>query len=218
MVLATIAAAYQYALAPVAPFTWLGLKTSTVDLVAIVRLCVALRQMREGLRREYDVRARCSVSTVDGEKDGVVTLVEGPAPVEERSFVRDALATLLVVYGGEAMICSSFSCSLNVLLRFRRSLHLCSSLVHVLRSDTPPLRPYPGRRRSSPHLVHSNTHIYLRAPASLPGRIHTCDLALHPYPARRPEQPRSRARRIPLGAPLRLICKSPYTFASQPRL
>ena len=216
-VLATIVAAYQYALAPVAPFTWLGLKTSTVDLVAIVRLCVALRQMREGLRREYDVRARCSVSTVDGEKDGVVTLVEGPAPIEERSFVRDALATLLVVYGGEAMI-SSFSYSLNFLLRFRRSLHLCSSLVRVLRSDTPPLRPCPGRRRSSPHLVHSNTHIYHRAPAGPPGRIHTCDLALHPYPARRPEQPRSRACRIPLGAPPRLIRKSPSTFASQPRL
>lgn len=116
MVVAAIVTAYQYALAPVAPFTWLGLNTSTIDLVAILRLCFALRQMRESLRREYDVRARRSPSvstTANEEKDAVVTLVERPniPPAEQRSFVRDAFATLLVVYGGEAMICTSFSWS-----------------------------------------------------------------------------------------------------------
>ncbi|KIM57262.1 hypothetical protein SCLCIDRAFT_1219594 [Scleroderma citrinum Foug A] len=70
--------------------------------------------MRESLRREYDVRARRSLSvstTANEEKDAVVTLVERPniPPAEQRSFVRDAFATLLVVYGGEAMICPYIS-------------------------------------------------------------------------------------------------------------
>ncbi|KIM57241.1 hypothetical protein SCLCIDRAFT_10511 [Scleroderma citrinum Foug A] len=42
------------------------------------------------------------------EKDAVVTLVERPniPPVEERSFVCNVIAMLLVVYDGEAMICT----------------------------------------------------------------------------------------------------------------
>ncbi|KAI6138888.1 hypothetical protein BKA82DRAFT_4229825 [Pisolithus tinctorius] len=75
MVLQPIAAVYQYILAP----------TSTLDLLATVRLCLALRQIRE--RR------------ASGKK-----LEDTIAAVENRSFVRDALTTLVVVYGGEAMI------------------------------------------------------------------------------------------------------------------
>jgi len=73
--------------------------------------------MRGSLRREYDVRAQRSLSvstTANGEKNGVVTLVERlniPA-VKERSFVRDALAMLVVVHGEEAMICTHVRVSL----------------------------------------------------------------------------------------------------------
>ncbi|KIN93020.1 hypothetical protein M404DRAFT_605526 [Pisolithus tinctorius Marx 270] len=104
MVLQPIAAVYQYILAPVAPFAWFGLKTSTLDLLATVRLCLALRQIREGLRREYLKRA-------SGKK-----LEDTIAAVENRSFVRDALTTLVVVYGGEAMICPYISVPASFML------------------------------------------------------------------------------------------------------
>ena len=197
MVVAAIVAAYQYVLAPVAPFTWFGLNTSTIDLVAIIRLCFALRQMRESLRREYDVRARRSLSvstTANGDKDGVVTLVERPniPPVEGRSFVRDALATLLVVYGGEAMICTFFllvnRVSLTLLyhpLYEPRSVYLRSAFVRFLRSDSSPLRPRPDTRRGTPGVSHSDAHIHHRASAVPPGRVYPCDPAMHPHPADR---------------------------------
>ncbi|KZT24073.1 hypothetical protein NEOLEDRAFT_1163444 [Neolentinus lepideus HHB14362 ss-1] len=72
---------YRWALQPVAPFTWFGLPISTLDLAATFRLCIALRQIREGLRAKH------------------------AGKVEERSFVRDAATTLLVVYGGEMIMC-----------------------------------------------------------------------------------------------------------------
>ncbi|KAF9234487.1 hypothetical protein BU15DRAFT_78972 [Melanogaster broomeanus] len=79
---------YQYALEPVAPFSWFGLGISSLDLAAAFRLCYVLRQMRQNLRNEH-VKLRATDSKL-------------PA-LEERSFVRDALATLTVVYGGEAI-------------------------------------------------------------------------------------------------------------------
>ncbi|KAL4065214.1 hypothetical protein V8B97DRAFT_1946104 [Scleroderma yunnanense] len=124
MVLASIAAAYQYGLAPVAPFTWLGLATSTLDIVATIRLCMALRQMRENLRRQHDVRARPK-----------------SAEVEERSFVRDALATLLVVYGGEALICPYISVTPSFVLSGATPL-LCvliQALVEALPTSAVPI-------------------------------------------------------------------------------
>ncbi|KAG6336416.1 hypothetical protein ID866_2659 [Astraeus odoratus] len=96
MILQPIAAIYQYALTPIAPFTWFGLSTNTLDLLATIRLCLALRQIRESLKREYYFRR---TSNVDEKKDAAI------AAIEERSFVRNALTTLVVVYGGEAMIC-----------------------------------------------------------------------------------------------------------------
>ena len=75
-----------------------------------------------------------------------------------------------------------FSCYFDFRLRFHRSLHLCSALVHAFQSDAPPLRPCSGRRRGSPRLVHSDAHIYHRSPAGPPRWIHTCDLAQHLIP------------------------------------
>ncbi|KAI0781431.1 hypothetical protein BD413DRAFT_505249 [Trametes elegans] len=91
---------YRYALQPVAPFTWLGLPLSTLDVVATIRLCVALRQIREKLWRDHVQKTK----TVNAEK-GTVALPE----VEQRSFVRDAAAVLLVVYGGEAVTCPALA-------------------------------------------------------------------------------------------------------------
>ncbi|KAI0668433.1 hypothetical protein C8Q78DRAFT_993453 [Trametes maxima] len=94
LLLYPVVEAYRYALQPVAPFTWFGLSLSTLDVVATVRLCVALRQIREKLWRDHVLKTK----TVQSEK-GVVALPE----VEQRSFVRDAASVLLVVYGGEAV-------------------------------------------------------------------------------------------------------------------
>lgn len=80
---------YQYALTPLAPFSWFGLQISSLDLFAAFRLCYVLRHHRERLRDEH-VKQRSL-----------------PAP-EDRSFTRDALTVLTVVYGGEAIAGTSF--------------------------------------------------------------------------------------------------------------
>ncbi|CAA7265301.1 unnamed protein product [Cyclocybe aegerita] len=75
---------FRYTLQPVAPFTWFGLPVSALDVVATVRLCIVLRQIREIMLKQH-------VST------------KGAGPVEEKSFVKSVSTTWLVVYGGEAI-------------------------------------------------------------------------------------------------------------------
>ncbi|KAI0792553.1 hypothetical protein C8Q75DRAFT_792143 [Abortiporus biennis] len=88
LVLGPIVELYRYVLAPVSPFTWFGLEVSTLDVAATIRLCFVLRQLREQFYRQH-----LQESKAKGVK---------PTP-EPRSFVRDAAATLLVVYGGETI-------------------------------------------------------------------------------------------------------------------
>ncbi|KAI0831658.1 hypothetical protein BC628DRAFT_1415182 [Trametes gibbosa] len=90
LLLAPIVELYRYSLQPVAPFTWFGLSLSTLDVVAAVRLCVVLRQVREKLWRDHVQKTK----TVNAEK-GIVALPE----IEQRSFVRDAVSVLLVANG-----------------------------------------------------------------------------------------------------------------------
>lgn len=97
MVLAPVVALYRYSLIPVAPFSWFGVGTCTLDLVAMVRLCIALKQMRVYLHERY-VRHKAGAAAVSGDK---------AMGIEDRSFVREAFAVLLTVYGGEAIICES---------------------------------------------------------------------------------------------------------------
>ena len=78
--------AFRLLLQPIAPFTWFGLPTSTLDIVAAFRLCLALRQIREDLHRKH-------------------VTVHGHTAVESRSFTRSALTALTVVYGGEVVTC-----------------------------------------------------------------------------------------------------------------
>ena len=80
---------YQYALQPVAPFSWFGLEIGSLDLLGAFRLCYVLRQIRENLRNEH-IQRRATNSNL-------------PA-LEDRSFARDAFTTLAVVFGGEAII------------------------------------------------------------------------------------------------------------------
>ena len=76
---------YRYILQPIAPFTWFGLTINTLDVVAALRLCFALRQLRDGTYLKH-------LSSKSG-------------PVEGKSFIKNLSTTLLVVYGGEAAAC-----------------------------------------------------------------------------------------------------------------
>ena len=84
LLLSLIIDIFQYSLQPVAPFIWFGLGITTLDVVATIRLCLALRQIREQLRLEH-------VST-NGAKD-----------IEKTSFMKNLTATVTVVHGGEAV-------------------------------------------------------------------------------------------------------------------
>ncbi|KAF8528190.1 hypothetical protein BU17DRAFT_81436 [Hysterangium stoloniferum] len=82
MSLAHISAVYSTLLAPIPPFTWFGATVSTLDALAVLRLCLVMRQIREEVRRKHHT---------------------GKAEVEADSFPKHAFVTLVVVYGGEAL-------------------------------------------------------------------------------------------------------------------
>ena len=84
---------FRRSLQPIAPFTWFGLGVSSLDVIAAFRLCLALRQLREGLYAEY---------LANNPKAATKT-----HEFEEKSFTKDLSTTLTVVYGGEAMTCRS---------------------------------------------------------------------------------------------------------------
>ncbi|KAG9318115.1 hypothetical protein JVU11DRAFT_182 [Chiua virens] len=79
---------WNYALAPLAPFSWFGLNISSLELAGAFRLCYVLRYLREHFRDEH-VKQRAKDTKLP--------------PSEDRSFVRNALTVLTVVYGGEAI-------------------------------------------------------------------------------------------------------------------
>ncbi|KAG6831221.1 hypothetical protein H0H92_012018 [Tricholoma furcatifolium] len=76
---------FRWSLQPIAPFTWFGIGLSTLDVVAAVRLCLILRQLREQFYLNH-----VSKKGVDG--------------VEKPSFVKSLATTLTVVFGGEAVV------------------------------------------------------------------------------------------------------------------
>ena len=93
VLLQSLAFLFQWSLQPIAPFTWFGFSVSSLDVIAAFRLCLALRQLREGLYAEY--LAKNTKAT------------ENTLKFEEKSFGKDLSTTLTVVYGGETMTCRS---------------------------------------------------------------------------------------------------------------
>ena len=94
--LAPIFAVYKYALAPVGPLAWLGAPISALDLAAAFRLAVVLRQLREAFHREY-------ASSTSATENGDHAQRARPA-IESRARTRDFATTLVMVYGGEAVV------------------------------------------------------------------------------------------------------------------
>jgi hypothetical protein len=82
--LSWLAGVYPHILRPIPLFDWFGLKINTLDLIAALRLCIALRQIRELALKNY-------------------TKENGKKIIEEPSFMKKSATTLLVVYGGEMM-------------------------------------------------------------------------------------------------------------------
>lgn len=66
-------------LAPFPILAWFGIEVTTLDTLAVIRLCLILRQIRQAVRTSYTGK------------------------IQPSSFTKDALTTLVVVYGGEAV-------------------------------------------------------------------------------------------------------------------
>lgn len=88
--LTPVIALYDYTLQPLPAFAWLGAPVSTLDVVGALRLAISLRQVRE-LYHDRHVSRISSGKLEDREKP------------EQRSRVRDMVATLVMVHGGEAI-------------------------------------------------------------------------------------------------------------------
>lgn len=93
IVLLPVIEAYRTLLTPIAPFTWFGLPFTSLDIIGATRLCILLRQFKEKLH--YDHVQKLQALRAQG------VAVNAQDEIEERSFVRDAMATLTVVFGGE---------------------------------------------------------------------------------------------------------------------
>ena len=101
LALATIVELYRWGLQPIAPFSWFGIQISTIEVAAAVRLCLVLRQVREFIAKTYKTpAAEATAGLSEKEKTAVAAL--GPK-FEEKSLVRDLIATLIVVHGGDAI-------------------------------------------------------------------------------------------------------------------
>ena len=87
--LTPVIAFYDYALQPLPAFARLGVPVSTLDIAAALRLAVSLRQVRQLFHDRHVSR----ISATNGR----------PEDVEPRSLVRDFIATLVIVHGGEAI-------------------------------------------------------------------------------------------------------------------
>jgi hypothetical protein len=127
---------YRILLRPIPPFTWFGVPLSTLDLGATVRLCLVMRQIRE-----------LNLSTHIKQQQVTSSAGSGAGPdkkngIEERSMVRDLAATLVVVYGGEAVIGAfdyflCYTAHPNGLLNLRvyySSITKSNTLIHAFRS------------------------------------------------------------------------------------
>ena len=97
MLLSTIVHSYRWLLQPIPPFTWIGSPVSLFDVGAALRLCVVLRQLREMGIQHYQKSERARKADAYG----------AGKEVENASLVKSIAITLVVVYGGEAIMSTS---------------------------------------------------------------------------------------------------------------
>jgi hypothetical protein len=101
-VTAPIVAFYDHALQPITALAWVGAPISALDIAGALRLALILRQMRELFHKEHLAKTSLATSRVkDGQSEKVSVQV---VPSEQRSCVRNFAASLLMVFGGEAVV------------------------------------------------------------------------------------------------------------------
>lgn len=199
MILQSSVLLFQYLLAPVAPFSWFDIPISSLDLIAAVRLCYVLRHFRENLRDEHAKRRATDIKHT---------------PAEDRSCIRDLLAVLTVVYGGEAIAGTSPCNRVPIATPYIIDELTLSRLFTRMKSLSPPPR--------RPDLVHdlgrrpAHVHPRVRArrcatlsPADdgahgattvILGRSFACNARMHTRPTRRARQLVERGVQLALGA------------------
>ena len=99
MLLSVIVHSYRWLLQPIPPFTWIGSPVSLFDVGAALRLCIVLRQLREMGIRHYQKSERARKADAYG----------SGKEVENASLVKSIAVTLVVVYGGEAIMSMSLN-------------------------------------------------------------------------------------------------------------
>lgn len=104
LVLAPVIALYSYGLKPLPVFTWLGLPVSALDVAGALRLAVASRQHRELYHEQHITKVANHKGKSGGKASGKAQRGAADETVEPRSRVRDFLATLVTVHGGEAIV------------------------------------------------------------------------------------------------------------------
>jgi hypothetical protein len=107
LVLAPVIALYHYGLKPLPVFTWLGLPVSALDVAGALRLALASRQHRESYYEQHVAKVTNHKGRSGGKSSGKAQRGAADETVEPRSRVRDFVATLVTVHGGEAIVGAS---------------------------------------------------------------------------------------------------------------
>ena len=102
LVIAPIVAFYDHTLQPIPALSWAGAPISVLDIAGALRLALILRQQREIFYKEHLTKVSSSsfALVVNGRSE------RGSFPVvavERRSRIRDFAASLVMVFGGEAI-------------------------------------------------------------------------------------------------------------------
>lgn len=107
LVLTPVIALYNYGLKPLPVFTWLGLPVSALDVAGALRLAVATRQHRELYYEQHVAKVTSHKGRSGGKASGKAQRGAADDTVEPRGRVRDFIATLVTVHGGEAIVGAS---------------------------------------------------------------------------------------------------------------
>jgi hypothetical protein len=107
---APIIALYDYALQPIPALAWVGAPISALDIAGGLRLALILRQVREQFHKEHMAKISLSNTNVrvkNGQLEKVSNPVVPAERAERRSSVRNFAASLIMVFGGEAIVGAS---------------------------------------------------------------------------------------------------------------
>ncbi|KAI0261066.1 hypothetical protein BC834DRAFT_845814 [Gloeopeniophorella convolvens] len=100
--LAPIVTFYDYALQPVPALAWLGVPVSALEVAGALRVALLLRQLRELFHKQHAAKISAATKARNGKGAGKESVAL--EPIEPRSRVRDFAATLVMVFGGEAVV------------------------------------------------------------------------------------------------------------------